>query len=99
MKLSRARIGAIGIAVGIALWGAALFLGLPFLYSRKVQALIGQPVDVVRRELGPPKTERDIPDAGLVFEYSEGEQGWRLTFDASGKLVSTERYGNADAGE
>ncbi len=93
----------------LVLWGAALFFGLPYLYGKKVEALVGQPVEVVERELGPPK--RTWPDAvqacaetghcragkGPVLLYSDGEQGFYLWFD-QGKLAAAERYGAPDAG-
>jgi hypothetical protein len=99
VNVSPAKIGATVMAGGFVLWGLALFVGLPFLYGKKVEALVGQPAETVRRELGPPKAELPDGDGGRLFEYAEGDQGWYLTFDATGKLRGARRRGPAgDAG-
>jgi hypothetical protein len=86
------------MALGLALWGLALFVGLPFLYGKKVSALVGQPASTVRQELGPPKDERQLPDGGRVLRYADGEQGWFLVIGDGQRLVAVRRYGAPDAG-
>jgi hypothetical protein len=93
-----ARVGAGLMALGLALWGLALFVGLPFLYGKKVGALVGQTLATVRQELGAPKDERRLPDGGLVLHYADGEQGWFLVFGDGQRLAAVRHYGAPDAG-
>jgi hypothetical protein len=107
VKLTRARVFAIVMGSLLLLWGAALFLGLPFLYAKKVEALVGQDLLTVRQELGAPKQEwapadytRGPARGGPVLLYADKEQGqgWYLYFDESGKLTAFERPDVPDAG-
>ena len=112
MKVTRAKVAALGMAALLLLWGAALFLGLPFLYAKKVEALAGQPLETVRSQLGGPKAEWP-PEAfacssawpcsgaargGPVLLYADGSQGWYLYFDSGGKLAQVEKSLRPDAG-
>jgi hypothetical protein len=96
----------------LVLWGLALFVGLPFLYGKKVDALVGQPLAVVEGELGPAKREWTTGDfacdphwpcsgvakGGTVLLYADPSQSWYLYFDEAGLLRSVERSAGPDAG-
>jgi hypothetical protein len=112
VKLTAAKIGAGVMAALLVLWGLALFVGLPFLYAKKVEALVGQPLDTVRQELGAPKQEwtperfacaagwvcAGPPRGGPVLLYADPTQGWYLYFDSKGTLAAVERSAAPDGG-
>ena len=105
---------AVGLIVALTVgWAVVLFWGLPFLYGRKVTALVGHDEDTVRQELGPPTRAWDSPDfvcdrpqgcggqsaGGPVWLYADGEQHWYLFFDAKGRLAMASPQGvGLDAG-
>src|SRR5881394_640920 len=100
MTLNKSRVVALLLGGLTLLWAAALFFGLPFFYSKKVDALVGQEMGVVSQELGVPK-RRWEPNAfscepawpckgaakgGPVLLYAGDTQAWYLYFDAQLKL-------------
>jgi hypothetical protein len=107
VKLNTSKLAAVVLGGLAAIWFVLLFVGLPFLYGRKVDALVGQPEAVVRRELGPPTREwsasefqcdptlpcQQVPQGGPVFLYAEksGAQGWYLYFDGQQVLRALEK--------
>jgi hypothetical protein len=113
VKVSFGKIGAVVMGGLLLAWGLALFVGLPFLYAKKVEALVGQPLEVVRRELGPPKQEwtaaaftcapawacMGATRGGPVLLYADPSQAWYLYFDGKGALVAVEKSLAPDAGQ
>jgi hypothetical protein len=113
VKLSLGKLGAVVMGSLLLAWGLALFVGLPFLYSKKVEALVGQPLEVVRRELGPPRQEWTAPAfacapawrcsggarGGPVLLYADPSQAWYLYFDGKGALAAVEKSVAPDAGQ
>jgi hypothetical protein len=105
MKLNTSKLAAIVLGSLAAVWASALFLGLPFLYGRKVDALVGHPVTTVREQLGPPTREwpaeqfscdtglpcTGSPQGGPVMLYADRSQGWYLYFDHENVLRALEK--------
>jgi hypothetical protein len=112
VKVSLGKVGAVVMGGLLLAWGLALFVGLPFLYAKKVEALVGQPLEVVRRELGPPKQEwtaaafacapgwscAGAARGGPVLLYADPSQAWYLYFDGVGTLAAVEKSLAPDAG-
>ena len=112
--MNKSKLAALILGGLALLWAVALFVGFPMLYARKVEALLGQDLETVRGQLGPPTQEWDagfrcapsLPcspskaQGGPVFLYSDGAQGWYLYFDKGERLVATEavRPGGEDDG-
>jgi hypothetical protein len=99
------RLAAVAMGGVALLWAAMLFLGIPLLYGKKVEALVGQPREVVEGQLGPPTRvwsanefscdqrfpcDPSLARGGSVSMYSDGKQAWYLYFDADEKLAQLE---------
>ncbi len=103
--LNKSRLAAIVLGSFAALWAMALFFGIPFLYGKKVEALVGHPLATVRGQLGPPTREWESANfccdpgfpcdpaklsGGPVQMYSDGSQAWYLYFDRAALLAQLE---------
>ncbi len=112
--MNKSKLAALLLGGLALLWAAALFLGFPLIYGKRVEGLVGHPLATVRQQLGPPTREWDTANFacdpgfpctlakkgdGPVWLYSDGNQAWYLYFDA-GKLAQLEavRPGAEDAG-
>lgn len=103
--MNRSKLAALILGGLALLWALALFVGIPFLYGRKVEALVGQNRATVESQIGPPSREwapstfscdprfpcvKENARGGPVLLYTDGSQGWYLYFDSTGKLALTE---------
>ena len=103
--MNKSKLAAIILGGLALLWAAALFFGIPFLYGRKVEALLGQDAQTVRGQLGPPSKELSTTPfacdpkfpctpgklrGGPVWLYESSDQAWYLYLDAAGKLAALE---------
>jgi hypothetical protein len=107
--LNRGKIAAVVMAGLALMWMGALFFGLPFLYGRRVEALVGQEVATVREQLGAPIQEWEGPNftcqaafpcsgppaGGPVYLYAppDRSQALYLYFDRERRLARVERSG------
>jgi hypothetical protein len=105
MKVNTSRLAAIVLGGLAVLWAFALFFGLPYLYSRKVDHLVGQPLLTVQEQLGPPTRQWETPtfacdpslpctgkpQGGPVLLYASRDQAWYLYFDGGNILRTLER--------
>jgi hypothetical protein len=62
----KSRIVAAGLAVLAVGWAIFLFAGMPFIYGKKVEALVGQPRSVIDDQLG--KATREWPPDGFACD-------------------------------
>lgn len=104
-RLNTSKLAAVILATLALGWAAVLFIGLPAVYSRKVEALVGHPRETVERELGLPTRTWEPEEfacdprlpcegtalGGPVFLYAEAHQGWYLYFDQAGTLRAAKR--------
>jgi hypothetical protein len=105
VKINTSKLAALILGGFALLWALALFVGLPFIYSKKIDALIGQPLLTVKEQLGAPthewepaqfRCEAALPCTGQslggpVLLYAERTQGWYLYFDSGNVLRSLEK--------
>ncbi|MFZ5470412.1 MAG: hypothetical protein ACOZIN_13325 [Myxococcota bacterium] len=106
MALNKSKLAAAVLGGLVLLWALALFVGMPWLHTQKVENLVGQPLTLVLEQLGPPTREWTAESfacasqfpcvaanarGGPVLLYSDGRsQAWYLYFDAHRKLTGTE---------
>lgn len=104
MKLSGSQWTVIGLLALAGAWLLVLTQGLGWMYGQKVRALVGQPITVVEKELGPPTRDwgqtgfecaapypcQSPAHGGPVFLYADGRRGYYLYFDGQKVLAEVE---------